>query len=145
MTRAFLFSTASASTAALAPLRARVLLGGNALVFGALLCSQGVGAVIGAYFMADFRARFSIETIVRICTCITATALVTAGFSRSIPLTCAAMFFAGGCNIVSYAQLNVSVQLSAPRWVTARALSLYSASLTGGIAIGAWFWGKVAS
>jgi hypothetical protein len=28
--------------------------------------------------------------------------------------------------------------------VTARALSLYSASLTGGIAIGAWIWGQVA-
>jgi predicted MFS family arabinose efflux permease len=40
--------------------------------------------------------------------------------------------------------LNVSVQLSAPRWVTARALSLYSSALTGGIAIGAWAWGVVA-
>jgi hypothetical protein len=70
---------------------------------------------------------------------------VITGLSHSIPLTCAALFFAGGCNIVCYAQLNVSVQLSAPRWVTARALSLYSASLTGGIAIGAWLWGKVAS
>ena len=145
MTRALLFSVAGASIAALAPLVAKDLLGGNALVFGALLCSQGIGAVIGAYFMHDLRVRFSTEWIVRICTVITAIGLVVTGYSRSIPLTCAALFFAGGCNIVSYAQLNVSVQLSAPRWVTARALSLYSASLTGGIAIGAWFWGKVAS
>ncbi|MGE3690841.1 MAG: MFS transporter [Novosphingobium sp.] len=144
MTRALLFSMASASTAALAPLIAKDLLGGNALVFGALLCAQGIGAVIGAYFMHDLRSRMSTEWIVRWCTCITALALVITGLSRSIPLTCAALFFAGGCNIVSYAQLNVSVQLSAPRWVTARALSLYSASLTGGIAIGAWFWGRIA-
>ena len=145
MTRALLFSMAGSSTAALAPLVAKQLLGGNALVFGALLCSQGIGAVIGAYFMAPLRAKFSTENIVRMCTLITAVGLVITGLSHSIPLTCAALFFAGGCNIVSYAQLNVSVQLSAPRWVTARALSLYSASLTGGIAIGAWFWGRVAA
>lgn len=145
MTRALLFSMVSSSTAALAPLIAKNLLGGNALVFGALLCAQGMGAVTGAYFMHGLRERMSTEWIVRWCTCITAAALVVVGFSRSVPLTCVALFFAGGCNIVSYAQLNVSVQLSAPRWVTARALSLYSASLTGGIAIGAWFWGRVAS
>ena len=145
MTRALLFSVAGSSTAALAPLVAKQLLGGDALVFGALLCSQGVGAVIGAYFMAPLRAKFTTETIVRICTVVTAVGLVITGLSHSTVLTCVALFFAGGCNIVSYAQLNVSVQLSAPRWVTARALSLYSASLTGGIAVGAWFWGWVAS
>ena len=145
MTRALLFSVAGSSTAALSPLVAKQLLSGGALVFGALLCSQGVGAVIGAYFMAPLRERFSTENIVRMCTLVTAVGLVVVGLSHSVLLTCAAMFFAGGCNIVSYAQLNVSVQLSAPRWVTARALSLYSASLTGGIAIGAWFWGHIAS
>jgi predicted MFS family arabinose efflux permease len=147
MARAFLFGVASASTAALAPLVARVLLGGGekgAGIYGMLLGAQGIGAVIGAYFMGDLRLRLSTETIVRICTMITAAALAVVGLSRSLPLTCAALFFGGGCNIVSFAQLNVSVQLSAPRWVTARALSLYSSSLTGGIAIGAWVWGKVA-
>jgi Transmembrane secretion effector len=66
------------------------------------------------------------------------------GLSRSLPLTCAALFVGGAANIVCFAVLNVSVQLSAPRWVTARALSLYSSALTGGIAIGAWTWGMVA-
>ena len=51
----------------------------------------------------------------------------------------------GACNIVTVASLNVVVQLSAPRWVTARAVSLYSSALTGGIAIGAWAWGEVAA
>jgi hypothetical protein len=41
--------------------------------------------------------------------------------------------------------LNLGVQLPAPRWVTARALSLYQSALTGGIAVGAWMWGAVAS
>lgn len=71
-------------------------------------------------------------------------ALALAGFSRSVPLTCFALFIAGGANILTIALFNVSVQLSAPRWVTARALSLFSSALTGGIAIGAWMWGMVA-
>jgi len=41
--------------------------------------------------------------------------------------------------------LNVSVQLSAPRWVTARAISLYSSALTAGIGLGSWMWGTVAA
>jgi hypothetical protein len=40
---------------------------------------------------------------------------------------------------------NITVQLAAPRWVTARALSLFSSALTGGIAIGAAIWGLVAT
>ena len=148
LTRAFTFAAACAASAALAPLVAKDLLRGGeqgAAIFGLLLGAQGVGAVLGALMMADLRHRFSTETIVRICTIVTAMALIVTGYSRSLPLTCLALFFVGGCNIVGFAQLNVSVQLSAPRWVTARALSLYSSALTGGIAIGAVFWGFIAA
>ena len=147
MTRAFIFGLASASAVALAPLVARDLLGGGdqgAGIFGILLGASGVGAVLGALFMSDLRHRFSNESVVRICTVATAISLVTVGLSTSLWLTCIAQFVSGACNIVSFAMLNVSVQLSAPRWVTARALSLYSSALTGGFAIGAWVWGVVA-
>jgi hypothetical protein len=46
---------------------------------------------------------------------------------------------------LTVALINVSVQLAAPRWVTARALSLYTSAITGGIGIGAWLWGLVAA
>jgi MFS family permease len=147
MTRAFIFGLASASSVALAPLVARDLLGGGdqgAGIYGILLGASGVGAVLGALFMSDLRYRFSNESVVRICTVATAISLVVVGLSTELWLTCIAQFVSGACNIVSFAMLNVSVQLSAPRWVTARALSLYSAALTGGFAIGAWIWGMVA-
>lgn len=145
MVRAFVFSLASASSVALAPLIARDLLQGDAATYGILLGASGVGAVLGALFIGDLRQRVSTETVVRFCTVATGISLAVLGFSRSLPLSCAALFVAGGCNIVCYAMLNVGVQLSAPRWVTARALSLYSSALTGGIAIGAWGWGVVAA
>ena len=144
MIRAFVFALCSASSTALAPLVAKELLHGNAGVYGIMLGSTGVGAVIGALFIGNLRARFSAEAVQRFCAIATAIGLIVIGASRSLPLTCAALFLSGGCNIVGFAMLNVSVQLSAPRWVTARALSLYSSALTGGVAIGAWLWGEVA-
>lgn len=144
MIRAFVFALCSASSTALAPLVAKQLLHGNAGVYGIMLGSTGIGAVIGALFIGSLRARFSAEFVQRFCAIATGIGLVVMGASRSLPLTCAALLVSGGCNIVGFAMLNVSVQLSAPRWVTARALSLYSSSLTGGIAIGAWVWGIVA-
>jgi len=35
------------------------------------------------------------------------------------------------------------VQLSAPRWVAGRSLAAFQASISGGIAIGAWGWGHL--
>jgi MFS family permease len=145
MFRAFVFGLCSCSSMALAPLVAKELLDGNAGTYGILLGATGVGAVLAAMFIGDIRQRFSTEFVLRFCTVATAIALVVVGMSRSVPLTCAALFISGGCNIVGFSMLNVSVQLSAPRWVTARALSLYSSALTGGIAIGCWVWGEVAA
>jgi hypothetical protein len=47
--------------------------------------------------------------------------------------------------MLTIALLNVGVQLSVPRWVAGRALAGFQASLTGGIALGAWIWGTVAT
>jgi hypothetical protein len=54
------------------------------------------------------------------------------------------MFVIGGGSMLLSTILNLGVQLSAPRWVTARALSLFQSALTGGVAFGSWIWGRVA-
>lgn len=144
LTRAFLFGLASASSWALAPLVAKDLLHGNAAVFGILLGAMGIGAVLGALFVNDIRQRFSTEAAVRVFAVVGSLTFVAIGVSHSLAPTCLAFFVAGACNILIVALLNVSIQLSAPRWVTARALSLYSSALTGGIGLGAWVWGEVA-
>ena len=142
--RALLFGLASASYSALAPLIARDLLHGNASTFGLLLCAAGVGAVAGAFAISSVRERFTTEAAVRACIVASALALVIVGLSQNVALTCFGFFVIGGTNILSVGLLNVTVQLSAPRWVTARALSLFSSALTGGIAAGAIIWGQVA-
>ncbi|HEY4547054.1 MAG TPA: MFS transporter [Pedomonas sp.] len=143
--RAFLFGLASAATSALAALVAKDLLGGDAAVFGLLLGASGAGAVAGALLVSHIRATFRTELAVTMCLVGNAVAVALIGASHNVALTCAGMFLAGGVNILIIALFNVGVQLSVPRWVVARALSLFSASLTGGIALGAWLWGEVAS
>ncbi|MDE2596809.1 MAG: MFS transporter [Sphingomonadales bacterium] len=143
--RAFAFGLATASSSALAPLIARDLLHGTAATYGILLGASGVGAVGGALFVGHLRARVSVEVAVRVFAVLSGLSLAAISLVHTLAATCAALFVLGACNILTVALLNVGVQLSAPRWVTARALSLYSSALTGGIAFGAWMWGMVAS
>jgi MFS family permease len=143
--RAFFFGLAGATASALAPLIAKNMLGGNASVYGILLGASGVGAVLGALYVSWFRDKLGTENATRILAVIGGLALILVGNSHNLPLTCFGLFVVGGSNIIMIALFNVSVQLAAPRWVTARALSLFSSALTGGIAFGAVIWGMVAN
>lgn len=143
--RVLAFGLTTATASALAPLVAKDILQGNAATFGILLGAQGVGAVAGALFVSQIRERVSTEFTVRTCAVVSGIALVCTGVSSSLVLTCVAFLLVGAGNILTIAMLNVTVQLSAPRWVTARALSLFSSAITAGIGIGAWAWGEVAN
>jgi MFS family permease len=123
---------------------AKDLLGGDASIYGLLLGASGVGAVLGALLVGRCRDRFGTQRTTAVLALVSGLALALVGVSRHVPLTCLALLVAGGANILTIALFNVAVQLSAPRWVTARALSLFSSALTGGIAIGALLWGLVA-
>ncbi len=144
LVRVFVFGVASATVIGLAPLVAKDLLGGDAATFGILLGAQGVGAVLGALFVSEVRARISTEAAMRLFAGGTAASLVLIGLSSSLPLSCFGFFLVGICNILTIALLNVSVQLSSPRWVAARALSLFSSAITAGFGLGAWAWGAFA-
>jgi hypothetical protein len=65
--------------------------------------------------------------------------------SRLPVLTGSALVFAGAAWTASVTLFNVGVQLAAPRWVAGRALAGYQAAIMGGIALGSWMWGSIAS
>jgi MFS family permease len=143
--RAFMYCLCSASATSLAPLVAKDQLGGDAATYGLLLGVTGVGALLGALNINNVRERFATEPTVRLLAVCTGLPLIVIAMSSSLVLTCAAYFLLGLSNIITVALLNINVQLSAPRWVAARALSLFGSSLTSGVAIGAWAWGSFAS
>ncbi len=55
------------------------------------------------------------------------------------------MLPAGASWVLALSLFNVTVQLSTPRWVVARALALYQTAVFGGMAAGSWTWGSVAN
>jgi MFS family permease len=143
--RTFLSGMAGSGIAALTPLVAKTLLAGNAETYGILLGAYGVGAVTGALFTSKLRASMETEHAVWLCALVTGAMVVAVGLSRNVYLTCAAMFLAGAMWMLIIALFNIAVQLSAPRWVTARVLAGFQGAMTGGVAIGAWLWGHLAT
>ncbi|TIU63282.1 MAG: hypothetical protein E5W15_28780, partial [Mesorhizobium sp.] len=65
-------------------------------------------------------------------------------FTPSLMVATIALTLGGAGWVVTWTGLDVSVQLSSPRWVVGRTLSIYSALSSGGVAVGSWIWGVVA-
>lgn len=144
LVKAFATGTCAASLLALLPLVARDLLDGDPQTFGFCLGAYGLGAVFAALLIQRLRARFN-DTRIMICSLLAmATALVVIGLSRTTPVTLFALLIFGGGWLAIATTLNITIQLSAPRWITARAVASYQACLAGGIALGSWLWGMVA-
>lgn len=139
--RGLMFGFSAIVVLALLPSVAEEYVGGGALVYGTLLGSFGLGAIGGAFLNGRVRARFGNEAIVRIASLGFAAAIVGLAFSRDPILSHFVLLPAGACWVLSLSLFNVSIQLSAPRWVVGRALSLYQTATFGGMAGGAWVWG----
>lgn len=144
MLRAGLFGFGAVSVLAMMPLVARDLLGGSALTYGVTLGAFGLGAIGGVLLNGPLRARLSNETIVRSGCLAFALGVVVLATSRMLWLSVPALLLCGAAWVMALSLFNVSVQLSSPRWVVARALSFYQTATFGGMSIGAWVWGMVA-
>jgi MFS family permease len=143
--RSVVFGMGASSIMALMPLVAKILIAGGPLTFGLLLGAFGVGAVMGAIGNARLRLVLSTEGIVRVACIGFAVAAAVAGLSAYLLVTMAALLIAGAAWVLTLSTFNVTVQLSAPRWVVARALSLYQVAVFGGMAAGSWLWGIIST
>ncbi len=145
LARSAVFCIGASAVLALMPLVAKFRVDGGPLTYGLLLGAFGVGAVAGAVANARLRRAWSTESIVRWASLGFAVAAAVAGLSTQLLATMAVLLLAGAGWMLALATFNVSVQLSAPRWVVARALSLYQVAAFGGIAAGSWLWGEAAA
>ena len=142
--RSFVFGFTAIVILALLPVVAATLLGGGPLTYGLTLGAFGIGAVGGAFVGNVMQRRMSTEWIIRcafvgfaVCSAVTA-------FSSLLWLTGLALMLGGACWVLAQSLFNVSVQLSSPRWVMGRALSLYQTATFGGMSLGSWIWGLIA-
>ncbi len=143
--RSCLFGMAAAAVPALMPVVARDLITGGPLVYGMLLGSFGVGAVGGALSSGWLRKHRSTEWIVRAASLSMFAGAAITGASTSMAQTMPALMLAGAGWVLALSTFNVSVQMASPRWVVARALSLYQMATFGGMAFGSWLFGYVAA
>ncbi|MBX3593850.1 MFS transporter [Sphingomonas sp.] len=143
--RAAAFGISASAIVALMPLVARDVIGGGPLTYGLLLGGFGVGAVGGALVSRSIRARWSTERLVRVAALAMAVGAGVAAVSTMLPLTMLALAGAGAGWVLALSSFNVTVQYSAPRWVVARALALYQMVAFGGMAIGSWIFGWIAT
>ena len=139
--RAFLFGFTAISVLALLPVLATQLPDGGPLTYGLLLGAFGIGAVGGALISTRMAEQFSSEVIVRMSFVGFAVCAGIAAVSPSAWLTGFALLIGGACWVLALSLFNVTVQLSTPRWVVGRALSLYQTATFGGMAAGSWLWG----
>lgn len=142
--RAFVFGFTAIVVLALLPLVVRNQMGAGPFTFGVMLGCFGFGAIGGALLNTRVRSLLPAEWIVRcsflgFALCATVTALSSSPF-----VTGPAILIGGACWVLGLSLFNVTVQLSTPRWVVARALAIYQTASFGGMAAGSWIWGLVA-
>jgi MFS family permease len=142
--RAGLFGLSASALPALMPLVARDLIHGGPLTYGVLLGAFGIGAVGGALLSRRLREWLSTEGIVRAASIALAAGAVVTSFGF-LPVALIGLAAAGAGWVLALSTFNVSVQMASPRWVVARAISLYQMSAFGGMAAGSWLFGAIAS
>lgn len=142
--RGFVFGLTASAVLALLPVVARDLVGGGALTYGVMLGAFGAGAIAGALANSRLRENLTSEDIVRCAFAGFALSAAVIGVSTHAALTCLALLLAGACWVLALSLFNTVVQLSTPRWVVGRALSLYQTATFGGMAAGSWIWGIMA-
>lgn len=142
--RSFAFGVTASAVLALLPVVAATLLGGGPLTYGLLLGAFGIGAVGGALLSARLQQAISSEAIVRIAFIGFAVCAAVAAVSPFTLATAGAMLLGGACWVLALSLFNVTVQMSTPRWVVGRALSIYQTATFGGLAVGSWLWGIAA-
>jgi len=143
LTRALVTGVINGSVSALMPLVTRDLLHGGAQMYGIMLGSYGVGAILGALCITEVRHRLSSEAAVRVCVLLAGAAIAAVGISREPILTAAALVVAGAAWMLAVGLFNIGIQLAVPRWVAGRSLAAFQAAVAGGIGLGSWAWGHV--
>lgn len=142
--RTLVFGFSAGAILALLPLVARDLVGGGPLTYGLMLGAFGIGAVGGALISGRLRRMLASETMVRGAFVGFALCAWVAAFSTQAWQTSLGLLVGGACWVIALSHFNITVQMSTPRWVVGRALSIYQTATFGGIALGSWVWGVVA-
>ena len=143
--RAFLFYFQASCVLALLPLLAKSHFNGNANTFTLLMSCLGLGAIFAGSQLPRFRDSLNNNQLSNYGIVVLSISSVCMVLVPSIWEAVPLMIIYGMAWFTVANSLTVTAQFSLPSWIRARAMSFYQMSLMGGSAIGAAFWGKVAT
>ncbi len=142
--RAVLFFAFASAVWALLPILARQEIGGGPSLFGLLLGSVGAGAIAGALFLRQIRARLGQDGLALAASLVTAGATALLGLTDAEVLGIVATFVLGTAWIAMLTTLNSTMQGILPNWVRGRGLAIYFTAFNGTMAAGSLGWGFLA-
>ena len=128
----------------LLPLVARRQLDLEATGYGLLVTCFGAGAVLGSFALPRLRRRWPTNVLLIAAIVTFAIMLLVLAWVRFVPLVCVTLGLGGAAWTSSNQNLQIAVQMRAPRWLQARAIAAYLLTFQGGLAIGSAVWGAVA-
>ncbi|WP_430387528.1 MFS transporter [Dyella sp. 20L07] len=144
MLRSFMFGFTASVIWALLPLVARDHPGGDAALYGYMLGTLGLGAILGSVLVPTLRAWIGSSRLISLAAGTLAIMLVLLAYGHMLVVMMPALGIAGACWIAALTEYNANVQILVPDWVKGRALALYQTALYGGLAIGSFLWGQLA-
>ncbi len=142
---AFAFGLCAMPSLSLLPIVARDSLGGDATVYGRLLSSFGLGAVVAGLVVASAARRFGNRPFIALTCVVSASGLGALSAAHALPGAIAAAAVAGAGWIGTISTVNAGVQVRAPAAVRARALAFYLTFAVGGQALGSLLGGALAA
>lgn len=131
--------------ATLLPIFAQEILHGGAQTLGFLMAAAGVGALVGAIFLASRRAALGLETVLVVAAAVFGLGLVAFALSHRLWLSLALMVLSGFGMMVHMAAGNTLIQTLVDDDKRGRVMSLHSMALRGMVPLGSLFAGGLAS
>ena len=131
--------------ATLLPIFAQEVLHGGAQTLGFLMGAAGIGALIGAMFLASRDSMLGLETVLVVAAMIFGTGLIGFSLSRIFWLSCGLMIVSGSGMMVHMAAANTLVQTLVDDDKRGRVMSLHTMSVRGMVPLGSLIAGGLAS
>lgn len=135
---------ATIAFAALLPVFVKDVLHLKSKVFGLMMGSLGVGAVLGALLLPTIRQHVGKTRLLAASLFVYGIMLVSLAFLRSLAVLVPLITLAGMAWSATVSTLNAAAQLSFPAEIRARTLSIYLFVMAGGYTVGSLVWGRLA-
>lgn len=140
-----IISFVSTPYAILLPVFATQILHGSANTYGFLSAAAGVGALIGAFFLASRKSVLGLGKWIYIASIIMGGALIGFAFSNVLWLSLLLLVFIGFAIITQMASSNTILQTIAPDEVRGRVMSFYTMAFLGMTPFGSLAGGAIAA